>query len=361
MERSEGNTSDEENAGTGNSAGQEAGVPADSASDVSFRGFWLGLASLVGLGLLIGFIRWATLPSDDRYIWPVSQADWTAWGTWAGALGAIAAVVFASLSIKQAIAAQKGAERKWEADRTHDRTERELERQLVREEREELKQELDQIALYEAGQLTFGYSWNRPLDNEYQAVQDRLESYEADRSARREQGDWSVEDEGVWPSDREHDHAFIVIRNGSEDIAFDELCLLLADEDEENELEVTQVRLFERDVPLRRRGEQWLPGEPPAWIPRTDYEPDLPFKMKQWTLGSIKPKGEFMVELTFTTPQYDLDWTGHNPWDPNVPKKNVRRVILGYRDQKKRHWIRSTRSDRNVPRRLLDVGNVPPS
>lgn len=404
MEQPGGNTSDERNADTGNSAGQETAGSKGSSSRSPFRGFWLGVVIFAGASILVGWIRWHTLPSDGRYIWPVSQADWTAWGTWAGALGAIAAVAFASLSIKQAIAAQQGAERKWAADRTHDRAEREAERQLVRderaqlkqesdqiaraakkaidqaakaqratkrelkadrrhdraerekerklvrEEREALKHELDQIALQKAAQLTFWYSWSPPSDSDYEEVEAQTRA--AEEKERLENGGFLSGEYG--PDDQEQDHVFVLVRNSSEDATFEELTLQLAEDD----LEVTRVDLCEREAPPTRRSAAKLPGKPPEWTSRTD----LPVALregKQWTFGLIRPSRDFLLKLTFATPQRTNKWEMGYLWRTEAPNHDLRHLILGYRDQEKRHWIRSTLSAKDVPFRLLELDKNP--
>ena len=64
---------------------------------------------LMGVGvivILVGIFRWTTLPSNGRHFWPITAEDWAAWGTWAGAFGAVAALYFAARSVQHAIAAQ---------------------------------------------------------------------------------------------------------------------------------------------------------------------------------------------------------------------------------------------------------------
>lgn len=392
-------------ADTEHPTGHEAEASADSEPMVPFFTKHRGLIGLVAAAVvaLLLQVRWYTLPPDRRYLLPTSQADWTAWGTWAGAFGAIAAVAFAAKSIKQAIEAQQSAERKWtedrdhdreerekerqlvreeraelreesnriaeaakkaidqaaeaqraterelKADRRHDREEREKERQLVREEREELKQERDRIVLHKASQLTFWYSRSHPPDDDYLVVKQQDHDAEADRNARIEAGEYDWSDE--YPGDGVTDKVFVIVENASEDVAFEELSLVLCEKD----LDVTQIRLFEREAPPTRRSEVLLPGEPPKWRLCTDYEPDLPLTMKRWALGSIKPRMHFMVELTFATPQSDLEWGSHNLFSPHASPSDIQHLILEYRDSEKRHWIRSTKTVSNPPRRLIDV------
>lgn len=178
---------------------------------VFLKKHWIAIGIASTIGIVLSLWRWFTLPSNDRYLWPVTQDDWAAWGTWASAVGAIAAVAYASQSIKQAIETQKGTERELKADRQHDRDEREKERELVREERAELKQELDRIALHKASQLTFEYSWSWPVDSDYEEVQVRWHEADAERSALLERGIYPQNEENL--GDREHDHAFVMVQN----------------------------------------------------------------------------------------------------------------------------------------------------
>lgn len=57
------------------------------------------------LVLVLGIIRWATLPSP-RYLWPKDAGDWSAWGTCLGAIGTVLAVVYAARTLKSTSEAQ---------------------------------------------------------------------------------------------------------------------------------------------------------------------------------------------------------------------------------------------------------------
>jgi hypothetical protein len=288
------------------------------------------------------------LPPGDRYFWPVSADDWAAWGTWASAVGAIGAVYFAAQSIKHTIEAQKGTERELKADREHDRQEREHERALVREEREALKVEIDQLALKEAHQLSFRYSWGPPpTDAEYWAVQaDLWKSFEEDE-ARRQSGIEAEEED----DDRKLPFVHVLIKNGSKDLAFNDLSLWLLEED----LEVTAISLADRVVPPARRSGEYIEGSPPAWIWRDNYEDLFPPGTNQWSLGSIKASSQMLVKIEFATPQFYEEWNPIHLWPGQETWAKPRNLILGYRDQAARHWVRSTRSPSNAPRRLLET------
>lgn len=345
-----------ERAGRGGSSGD----PADKASQEETedgddarnpaRGGRLVVWVSIGVAVIVtaGIVRWNFLPPNDRYFWPVSPDDWAAWGTWAGAFGAIGAVFFAAQSIKHTIEAQKGTERELKADREHDRIEREKERALVREEREALTKEADRVALNDAGKLSFTYRWGPPSDDQYLEVQHRWHQEELER---HERGIAAEEENDI----RQLQFAHVVITNASRDLVFEDMSLWLVEEG----LTVTDVALAERDVPPPRQSSDYMEGSPPEWTWRRDYEPVFPPGTNQWALGSIKASRQLMVKLSFATPQRYDDWDPINLWNDEQGYATPRHLILGYRDQAGRHWIRSTRASRNSPQRLLETKTVP--
>lgn len=335
----------QEEAKTGNEATSPPRPP-----DRFFLVFWTFIA--VTVAAIAGIVRWNFLPPGDRYFWPASADDWAAWGSWASAVGAIGAVYFASQSIKHTIEAQKGTERELKADREHDRYEREQERALVREEREALKKEIDQLALKEARQLSFKYHWGPPPpDSEYQDVHDeQLQRLLEEDEARRQSGIEAEEED----DERQLLFVHVVIRNRSKDLAFHDLSLWLREEDRK----VTSISVADRVVPAARRSGEFLEGSPPAWIWRNDYEDLFPPGTNQWSLGSIKASSQMLVKLEFSTPQFYDDWADIHLWSSVETWAAPRNLILGYRDQEARHWVRSTRSRRNEPQRLLEAKTV---
>lgn len=306
------------------------------------------LASMLVGVVAAGIARWNFLPASSRYFLPASADDWAAWGTWAGAFGSIGAVFFASQSIKHAIEAQRGTERELKKDRVHDRTEREKERALVREEREALTKEADRIALNDALKLTFKYGWGAPDDAEYSEVQYRISV--ADREHYEQWLDAVEEDDA-----RQLQSAYVLIQNASKDNTFDDLTLWLR----EDTLNVTGVEVADRDAPPLRRSSEFLEGEPPKWQWRTDYEPVFPPGSNQWALGSVSPGRQMLMKLSFATPQNYNEWDPIHLWaDDEQGPAHPRHLILGYRDSAGRRWIRSTRSARNQPHRLLDATSL---
>jgi hypothetical protein len=308
--------------------------------------FW----TFIGVTVIViaGIVRWNFLPPGNRYFWPISADDYAAWGAWASAFGAIGAVYFAAQSIKHAIEGQKGTERELKADREHDRLEREKERALVREEREALTKEADRIALNDARKLSFSYRSGPPSDSEYAEVQIRgwiaeeREHYERAMDAEEEDDDRLLR------------FAHVLIKNASKDLVFEDLTLWLL----EDSLKVTGVKIADRDAPPVRKSSDYLEGSPPKWNWRTDYEPVFPPGTNQWALGSVKANQQLMVQLFFETPQHYNDWDPTNLWPNEQGYADPRNLILGYRDQAGRHWIRSTRSARNSPHRLLEATTV---
>jgi hypothetical protein len=301
-------------------------------------GFWILIAVtvlIIGGGVYWNFI----LPPGDRYFWATSPDDWAAWGTWAGAVGSIGAVYFASLSIKHAIEAQKGTERELKRDRVHDREEREKERALVREEREALTKEVDRIALNEAGKLRFSYSTSMPLDSEYAEVQIK----------------WSAQEqsdpyEAVQEDDYRTQVAYVVIENRSKDLVFNDITLWLR----EDRFKPIGVEVADRDAPPARES-GYLDGSPPKWTWRTDYEPEFPPGENQWALGSVNAGRQLLVKFSFADSHRFDEWSTENLWHDRPGYDAPRHLILGYRDQAGRYWIRSTRSPRNRPQRLLEA------
>lgn len=329
--------------------GDEANNP-PRPPDRFFLVFWTFIALTVTA--IAGIVRWNFLPPGDRYFWPASADDWAAWGTWASAVGAIGAVYFASQSIKHTIEAQKGTERELKADREHDRKEREHERELVREEREALKKQIDQLALKEARQLSFKYHWGPPPpDYDYLDVHDeQLQSLLEEDETRRQSGIEAEEEN----DDRKLSFVHVVIRNRSRDLAFNDLSLWLREKDRK----VTSISVADRVVPAAPRIGEFLEGSPPAWIWRNDYEEFFPPGTNQWSLGSIKASSQMLVKLEFATPQFYDDWDHVHLWSSHETWDDPRHLILGYRDQAARHWVRSTRSRRNEPQRLLEAKTV---
>lgn len=306
------------------------------------------LSSVITCVVVAGIVRWNFLPANSRYFWPASADDWAAWGTWAGAFGSIGAVFFASQSIKHAIEAQRGTERELKKDRIHDRKEREKERTLVREEREALTKDADRIALNDARKLTFKYGWDAPVDSEYAEVQYKMSVAERENYER-----WmdAVEED----DSRQLQSAFVLIQNSSKDNVFDDVTLWLR----EDTLKVTGVEVADRDAPPVRRSSDFLEGTPPKWSWRTDYEPVFPPDKNQWAFGSVSPGRQMLVKLSFATPQHYNDWDPIHLWaDDEQGPADPRHLILGYRDSAGRHWIRSTRSARNMPQRLLDATSI---
>lgn len=347
MDQTGGNHNAEEPANTG----IQDGTKDDGTNnpprppDRFFMVFWgfIGITVMV----LAGIVRWNFLPPDGRYFWPASAEDYAAWGTWASAFGTIGAVYFAAQSIKTAIDAQKGTERELKADREHDRREREKERDLVREEREALKKETDRIALNEAGRLTFTYGWGPPSDVEYLEVQYRWHQESLERQERWMEA-LEAEEEA---DDKALRFVHVVITNESKDLVFEDLSLWLREED----VRVTEVSLSERHLPPTHGSGDQLEGTPPSWTLRSDYDPLYPPQKNQWALGSIAPRQQLMLKFSFATPQSYDEWSPLNLWpDEGRGYSTPRNLVLGYRDQAKRHWIRSTRSPRNAPHRLLE-------
>lgn len=66
----------------------------------------------VGAGVIIalGVIRWVTLPAP-RHFWPALAEDWTAWGTFLGAIGTILAVIYAARTLRSTSEAQLNEQR----------------------------------------------------------------------------------------------------------------------------------------------------------------------------------------------------------------------------------------------------------
>lgn len=348
MERNGGAESDGSSADKGSQKTTEEGVGANNPPRPPDR-FFLVFWTFIGVTVIVlaGIVHWNFLPPDGRYFWPVAADDWAAWGTWASAFGAIGAVYFASQSIKHTIEAQKGTERELKADREHDRQEREKERDLVREEREALTKETDRMALIEAGKLSFRYGWGPPSDSDYWEVQSKWHEEDVARAARGIEAE--EEDD-----DRQLRFAHVVITNVSKDLAFEDLSLWLREES----LEVSGVSLAERYVPPGRRSGAHLEGSPPPWIWRRDFEPVFPPGSNQWALGAIRASSQLMVKLAFAAPQHYDDWDPINLWPEEKGFASARNLILGYRDQAGRHWIRSTCSSRNAPHRFLDATTV---
>lgn len=349
MDRTGGGESAEELAETGSQLEAETDDGANNPPrppDPFFLVFWIFIA--VTVLAIAGIVRWNFLPPGDRYFWPVSGDDWAAWGTWASAVGAIGAVYFAAQSIKHTIEAQKGTERELKADREHDRREREQERALVREEREALKQEIDQLALEEARQLSFKYHWGPPPpDSDYLVVQHEQWKNQEEYEALRQSGIEAEEED----DDRQLPFVHVLIRNDSKDLIFNDLSLWLL----EKNLEVISISLADRGIPATRRSAEYLDGSPPAWVWRNDYEDLLLPGTNQWSLGSIQPSSQMLVKLEFKTSQFYDSWDPIHLWPPQQTWAKPRNLLFGYRDQAARHWVRSTRSSKNTPQRMMEA------
>lgn len=347
MNRTGGGVSAEEFVDTGSQEEAGAGVGSNDpprCPDWFFRSF-LGFIALT-LVFLGGLICYSLLPPGNRYIWPTSPEAWAAWGTWAGAFGSIGAVYFASKSIRHAIEAQRGTERELKRDRVHDREEREKERALVREEREALTKEADRIALNEAGRLTFSYRTSMPQDEQYAEVQIKWNEIEqalaqSDPSSAAQEDDYKTQ------------VAYVIIKNPS-DLVFNDITLWLREE----KFTPSDVEVADRDAPPARATDDYLEGSPPKWTWRTDYDAEFPPGTNQWALGSISRGRELLVKFNFAESHPIHDWFAGNLWQNQPGFDPPRHLILGYRDEAGRHWVRSTRSARNRPQRLLQTVTV---
>lgn len=341
-----GGESAEDFADTGSQEESAGGAGTNSPPrppDRFFLMFW-GFIALTA-AFLGGIICWNCLPPGDRYIWPTSPEAWSAWGTWAGAFGSIGAVYFASKSIRHAIEAQRGTERELKRDREHDREEREKERALVREEREALTKEVDRIALNEAGRLSFSYSTSMPPDDQYAEVQIRWQEQaqaQSDPSETWQEDDYKTE------------VAYVCIKNPSDELVFNDLTLWLR----EDRFTPINVEVADRDAPPARRTNDYLEGSPPKWTWRTDYDPEFPPGKSQWALGSVNGGRELLVRFTFAESHPIHEWSAESLRYDGLGADAARHLILGYRDEAGRHWIRSTRSSRNRPQRLLEAETV---
>lgn len=160
---------------------------------------------------------------------------------------------------------------------------------------------MDQLALKEAHQLSFRYSWGPPpAEAEYWAVQvDLWKSFE-ENEARRQSGIEAEEED----DDRKLPFVHGLIENDSKDLAFNELSLWLLEED----LEVTAISLADRVFPPTRRSGEHIEGSPSAWIWRENYEDLFPPGTNQWSLGSIKASSRLLEKIEFATPQFYEEW-----------------------------------------------------
>lgn len=257
---------------------------------------WIaGISAALVILVLILLVRWHTLPTP-KYVWPRSADDWSAWGTIIGAVGTIAAVVYAAQTLKTSSAAQ-----------TKEARDRRLQMEFL-----ELEEAKEAIKL-------------RPNTEGFAARSDE------------------------WGDGPDIKGAGVFVNNYS-DSPFYDVQVLLPNDVLEDGVTLQNIQFWETKL-IHQKGRGWVPDK---WDESESPGLQVPGNTI-FILGTVGPKECKRVTFDFSREIFGMDWS-HRSSD--AVEAFGRDILIGvtFIDEKGKTWQRTSRDRGRIKQlRLHDL------